>query len=146
MAGRREKNPRWNGGRIKKKGYISILMPEHSRADGQGYVSEHILIAEKALGKALPDGVEPHHVNEIKSDNRNENLVLCNDHKYHMLLHQRMRAYKACGHADWGKCWICKQWDSPQNLVNSRRIIYHKKCNNERSKSLYVRVGKTTGI
>lgn len=37
----------------------------------------HILVAEKALGRTLPKGAEVHHVNEDRADNRNTNLVIC---------------------------------------------------------------------
>ena len=53
---------------------------------------EHVAVAERALGKPLPLGAEIHHVNEDKSDNRPENLVICPNAKYHALLHMRMRA------------------------------------------------------
>jgi hypothetical protein len=45
--------------------------------NGRGAVFESVLIAEKVLGKPLPEGAHVHHVNEIKDDNRNSNLVIC---------------------------------------------------------------------
>jgi hypothetical protein len=101
--------------------------------DGQRKL-EHVLIAEAALGRPLPPGAEVHHINEDKSDNRPENLVVCPDRQYHMLLHARQRAQDACGNANWKKCCHCKQYDDPTNmtgratrgqLVNS---YYHKAC------------------
>lgn len=84
-------HPRWNGGRVlRPKGYIFARATSHPRAHN-GYVFEHILIAEKALGKLLPLNAEIHHANEKTGDNRNENLVICQDRKYHKLLHFRMR-------------------------------------------------------
>ena len=89
----REKNPNWGGGRtVRGDGYICVKMPDHPRADKRnGYVAEHILIAERALGRPIPDRAEIHHVNEVKTENRNDNLVICQDTAYHQLLHVRMR-------------------------------------------------------
>jgi hypothetical protein len=100
-------------------------------------VAEHILIAEKALGKKLPPGVEIHHVNELKKDNRPENFVICPDHAYHALLHRRQKAFDASGHYDWVKCCHCKTHDDPKNLTvtvrfvsgNKTQLAYHKDCN-----------------
>lgn len=105
-------HPLWKGGMsLTKKGY---RIYRHSRfAKG---VFEHVMIAEKALGRSLPKGVEVHHVNENRADNTPGNLVLCQDHAYHMLLQRRTRALNACGNADWLKCKICKQYDDPKNL------------------------------
>lgn len=80
-------------------------------------VDEHILIAEKALGRKLPEGVEIHHVDGNGFNNSPNNLVICPDSAYHNLLHQRQRAFDACGNYNWRKCPYCKQYDDPANLV-----------------------------
>lgn len=81
-----ETNPNWKGGEtMHPAGYKQILMPDHPRAiSTAGYVFEHILIAEKALGKYLPPGAVVHHHSPTQ-------LVICEDQAYHMLLHKRMR-------------------------------------------------------
>ena|SRR3990167_4114990 len=91
----------WKGGKYTDpRGYVSLYRPSHPRAMGNGRVYEHIEKAEKALGRYLPEGAVVHHVNEIKSDNRNENLVICEDSAYHLLLHARKRAYETTGNAE----------------------------------------------
>lgn len=70
----------------------------------------HVAIAEKALGKPLPLGAEVHHVDEVKSHNWNSNLVICQSHAYHSLLHLRARILKAGGDPNTQRiCSHCKQ-------------------------------------
>jgi len=76
----------------------------------------------------LPPSAVVHHVNEDRRDNRNENLVICENDKYHKLLHMRLRAYRACGHADWKKCVHCKQWGSENEVIVSGKTYYHRQC------------------
>jgi hypothetical protein len=71
-----------------------------------------------------------HHVNGVRTDNRNSNLVLCNDAAYHKLLHRRAHALAACGHAGWRICRHCREWDAPENLYVHPRGKYanHRAC------------------
>lgn len=73
-----ESNPRWTGGLTRhKKGYILKRATNHPRAAANsGYVFEHILIMEEALGRFLYPGETVHHKNGVKDDNRPENLEL----------------------------------------------------------------------
>lgn len=53
-------------------------------------VYEHVWLAEKALGKPLPEKAVVHHMNEQPADNYTPfNLVICPDQAYHLLLHRR---------------------------------------------------------
>lgn len=71
-------------GNINKHGYVDVSI------NGRR-TYEHILVAEKALGKRLPSGAVVHHVNEKRADNRPQNLVICPNEDYHRLLHKRMK-------------------------------------------------------
>jgi hypothetical protein len=119
-------------GSISPAGYVryrSVLSnPEGKR--------EHIVVAERALGKPLPAGAVVHHFNENPSDNRPENLVVCPSEHYHNLLHKRMRALAACGNADYLKCKICKEYDARENLFVEAgdRHHWHRSCRNAQIK------------
>jgi hypothetical protein len=65
------------------------------RTESGEYKFEHVLIAEKALGKPLPKGAVVHHVDRDSMNNNTKspwNLVVCPDQAYHLLLHARVRA------------------------------------------------------
>lgn len=97
---------------------------------------EHVLIVERLLGKALPKGVEIHHVDGNGRNNTHSNLVVCPNHAYHALIHARTEALNSCGNTDWRRCGFCKQWDAPVNLAFWKRgspsgtVIAHRKCAN----------------
>jgi hypothetical protein len=97
---------------------------EHPRATSLWWIPEHILIAEKALKKFLKLPHVVHH-------HTPEQLVICEDQAYHMLLHQRQRAYEACGHANWQRCYFCKTYDDPMNMVAKGAHAIHRKCRDE---------------
>jgi len=92
-----EKNHRWNGGKTIHNGYVLILKPEHPRANSLGYVKRARLVMEQHLGRYLKPGEVPHHKNEIKHDDRIENLGLFANHSKHMIFHNHIRRIQAEG-------------------------------------------------
>jgi hypothetical protein len=81
-----------------------------SRSLGDGATKRtHILVAERALGRALPKGVEVHHVDENKLNDAPSNLVICQDRDYHVLLHERAKVVRAGGNPNTdGFCTVCR--------------------------------------
>lgn len=100
-----ENHPCWRGGRtVNSDGYIrvSICKGVEDR--------EHILVAEKALGRPLPRHAVVHHVDENKQNNSKNNLVICENRSYHKLLHQRMSLREIGGDLRTQKrCYGCKK-------------------------------------
>lgn len=128
---------KYRGGKAKhSSGYEMIMAKGHPRADKRGYIPKSVWIVEQILGKQLPLGAIIHHVDSDKTNDAKINYVVCQDKSYNNLLHRRERALKACGHASWRKCKICKNYDDPANLVigkrtkNGSQSIYHSECRN----------------
>ena len=124
---------------INQDGYRLIRDPEHYLARKDGYVYEHRLIASEALGKPIPKKSIVHHIDGDRLNNKNNNLVICEDRGYHKLIHQRIEAKKESGFAHYKKCWVCKEWGPPEDMslagINKypHPTIYHKKCLRERT-------------
>lgn len=86
-VGRTEKIVRTSLGRWihKINGYVMVKE--------RGYLEyEHRLLAEKALGKPLPEGAVVHHMGAPDDNHGFFKLVICPDQDYHLLLHRRMAA------------------------------------------------------
>ncbi len=69
---------------IIKKGYKKILIPSHPRADGKGYVFEHIIVLEAKLGRSLLPNEVSHHKDDNKKNNRPENLIAFKNQSAHI--------------------------------------------------------------
>lgn len=81
----RERHASWRGGRVvDKSGYILIHCREHPAASKSGYVREHRLVMEQHLGRYLLPGEVVHHKNDIRDDNRIENLELFGSNRAHL--------------------------------------------------------------
>lgn len=129
-----------------QSGYVLVRDRDHRRAHGN-QIREHILVAERALGRPIPRKHPVHHVNGDPADNRPSNLVICEDQGYHMLIHRRTRALAACGHADWLICTICHRYDAPENLsVGKKRGARHRACHADREVARARAAGRPAGL
>lgn len=89
---------------------------------------EHVAVVERTYGP-LPPGALVHHADGNGLNNAPGNLVVCGDHKYHKLLHVRMRALAATGNPNARKCPYCGTFDLPQNMRGERSGRYvHREC------------------
>jgi len=81
----------WRGGRKKNNGYMYVKCLGHPDATKDGYVYEHRLVMEEALGRLLRSTERVHHKNGNTLDNRTENLELFSDTGEHVRYHSRLK-------------------------------------------------------
>lgn len=82
---------RYTGGRIVQHGgYLWEFCPNHPKCNTWGYVPQHRLVLERAMGRFLGKGELVHHIDENKLNNDLSNLVAI-DKKTHMEIHQKLR-------------------------------------------------------
>jgi hypothetical protein len=59
---------------VDKSGYILIYKPDHPQARGRGYVREHRLVVEAAIGRYLKTSEVVDHIDGSKDNNQLSNL------------------------------------------------------------------------
>lgn len=120
--------------RIASNGYVIELAPSHPRAGQDGMVLQHVLVAERALGKHIGREHPIHHIDGDCTNNAAANLVVCESNAYHKLLHRRERALRACGEPSWVRCLRCKSYGPASEMVVHERPngagihAYHREC------------------
>lgn len=103
--------------KVSSHGYIHIFKPEHPAAMKNGYVREHRMIMYDA-GILTDLSHEVHHINEIKNDNRIENLMVLTKEDHTSL------TFKGTKKSLPNKCSICLQsTKSKYNLCNKHYKI-----------------------
>lgn len=78
----------YNGMKIIREGqYMSVYMPQHHLASKKGTVYVHRLVAEEKLGRLLKKTEYVHHIDENKSNNAPENILVFKTRKDHVMFH-----------------------------------------------------------
>lgn len=91
----KEKNSGWKGGKFKNhKGYVFVLCKNHPYCVN-GYVLEHRLVMEVAIGRYLKPKEVVHHINGICGDNTPENLMLFACNGEHLKYHAKEKRHRA---------------------------------------------------
>lgn len=118
---RGDHHPNWKGGRIFLSiGYVKIWCPDHRLADCEGYVLEHRLVWESYNKASLLSNGVVHHINEVRSDNRPENLKAMTVKEHSILHHHR---------------------EDPSDRICCLCDITNEQCNPENKTSQWYRFG-----
>ena len=73
---------------IDSMGYYIVYMPSHHKARSSGVVYEHVLVAERKLGRKLKDGEVVHHEDENRLNNSIDNIFVFKSQSDHARYHQ----------------------------------------------------------
>ena len=86
-------NHHYNKGRHRdliKDGYILVYCPSHPRSRKNGYVPEHVLVAEKVIGRPLKPGEVPHHKDGNRGNNSPDNIEVFESNGKHISFHAQI--------------------------------------------------------
>lgn len=79
-------------------GYVYVKAPpNHPNVNSDGYICEHILVAENILGRLLKEEEVVHHINKRRDDNNPSNLMVFATQRDHALYHSGGVAKKIDG-------------------------------------------------
>ena len=120
----------FNGGVcIVNETYRWVYNKDHARANNDGYVYEHIIIAEQKLGRLLTSEEVVHHIDHNRKNNKPENLMVFRTNSDHIKYHHGAEA-----HLD-GDVFVCESSNKICPVCNqefygrdSRRKFCSPKC------------------
>lgn len=103
--------------------YVLVESNHPKSINGKYY--EHILIMEKIIGRRLLVNESVHHINEIKNDNRIENLFVCS-----RLEHDKAHGMKTVSQYKLHSNWISKKCNKCGKIFygNPKIIKDRKRC------------------
>lgn len=95
--------------------YIFIYCPEHKKANLQGNVRLHILIAEQKLGRELVEDECVHHLDLNKHNNEPDNLIVFKTNEDHSRFHKtgikiEIEPNVYISPKQYGKCPVCNNF------------------------------------
>ena len=83
--------------RVWRDGYVFVYKPDYpgsrKRPPDFGYILEHRLVMEKFLKRPIIKGEIIHHIDGCKSNNKIENLLLCENAREHNRVHNAMEIF-----------------------------------------------------
>jgi hypothetical protein len=74
-------------------GYPMLKIPHHPRADSNGWVCEHVIVAEIIMGRPLNSDEVVHHIGGDRANNHVLDLVVLKNQAEHMRVHAAERKY-----------------------------------------------------
>jgi hypothetical protein len=75
---------------IASNGYVLVFVgKDHHLADIRGYAYQHRVIAEQFIGRRLRPQEQVHHINNVKTDNRPENIEIMPSLAHHRVRHRK---------------------------------------------------------
>ena len=105
--------------RYAHRGYIFLRRPDHPSADRDGYVPEHRIVVEEAMGRMAQPGEIIHHINLQKTDNRLENLAVLTTKDLHIEVHRYMERIAA---------HFCLDGPNPGALIFDQPVFWGGRC------------------
>lgn len=131
---------------LTSSGYIYEKLPSHPLATKHGHVLQHRRVWFDANG-AIPEGWVIHHVNGIKTDNRVENLELC-DRSSHMKEHypngfcsdawnKGTTEYVSVGCEQCGAIFTRLAKEVRKTKKRGSRVLCHRYCGRDRGWTLH---------